>query len=118
MQKDGLNIKDFTQIFTIRGESISITAPAKFNESTGEMVYDQKLDDDAIELAQNIYREKHAYIMPHEIKIFRETLGMSQSNLAILLGCSQETIVMYESGAIPTIRNNLKMKILFSQNRF
>ncbi len=106
-------IKNYTQTFTIRGEDFEVVAPALFNQND-ELIYDQKLDDQAIEIANNAYRSKHGFIFPKEIREFRGKLGISGRDLAALIGFSPTTIVMYENGALPTETNNRHLKNLIA----
>jgi len=106
--------KDYEQVFSIRGEDILVNAPAKFDAATDEMLYDQALDDDAIERAHDIYREKNGYLSPKLIREMREKMGISQRDFAILMGWSQTTIVMYESGSLPTNNNNNQLKMIYN----
>lgn len=106
--------KDYKQIFTIRGEEFEVTAPALFDDSTNELLYDEELDDKAIEMANDLYREAHGFVYPSEIKKFRERLSISGRDLAALIGFSPTTIVMYENGALPTESNSRKLKDLIN----
>ncbi len=105
--------KDYKQIFTIRGEEFEVTAPALFDDSTNELLYDEELDDKAIEMANDLYREAHGFVYPSEIKKFREKLSISGRDLAALIGFSPTTIVMYENGALPTEIKTKKITCYF-----
>ena len=106
-------IKDDEQVFSIRGVDILVTAPARFDVATNEMVYDQKLDDEAIEKAYAIYRERNGYLSPKLIRDMRKNLGISQRDFATLMGWSQTTVVMYENGSLPTNNNNNQLKMIY-----
>jgi uncharacterized phage-associated protein/DNA-binding transcriptional regulator YiaG len=105
-------VKDYTQIFTIRGEEFEVTAPALFDAETDELLYDEKLDDDAIELANDQYRKAHDFFHPEDLKIFRSKLNISGREFALLFGFSPTTIVLYENGALPTESNNRQLKAM------
>jgi len=109
---DKTYIKDYEQVFSIRGEEISVIAPARFDSITNEMLYDRKLDDWAIEKAHDIYRENNNYLTPELIRKMRENIGISQRDFATLMGWSQTTIVMYENGSLPTNNNNNQLKMI------
>lgn len=112
-------IKDYTQTYTIRGQEYEVTAPALFDEVTNELLYDEELDDKAIEIANNQYRAANHFFYPEELKTFREKLKISQRDLAVLFGFSPTTIVMYENGALPTENNNRQLKtFLDDENAF
>ncbi len=111
--------RDYKQKFTIRGESFEVTAPALFDDITNELLYDEELDDKAIEMANNQYRNAHGFVYPNEIKEFREKLNISGRDLAALIGFSPTTVVMYENGALPTESNSRKLKDLINnENSF
>lgn len=109
---DKVYIKDHRQFFSIRGVDLCVTAPAKFDSTTDEMLYDKELDDCAIEKAHDLYREIKGYLSPQSIREIRKSIGISQRDFATLLGWSQTTIVMYENGSLPTNNNNSQLKIL------
>lgn len=105
-------IKDYTNTFIIRGKEITVTAPARFDSETNELIDDMKLDDQAVELAQAKFREKYHYVGPAELKELRKKWHLSQRNFAKVIGWSPSTIALYEAGEIPTAGNNRLLKIL------
>lgn len=106
-------IKESTEIFQVKNESIEVTAMFKFDSETNEIVYDEVLDNTAINMAFNIYRKKYNILSKDQIRQVREKYNMSQRAFAKLLGWSPATITRYERGAIPTKNNN---SILISLN--
>ena len=106
-------VKDYEQYFSIRGVDILVNAPARFDVETGELVYDQNLDDGAIEKAYDIYRDNNGYLKPELIKKIRTRIGISQRDFATLMGWSQTTVVMYEKGSLPTNNNNNQLKMIY-----
>ena len=108
--------KNFEQIFSIRGEDILVTSLARFDVESGEMIYDQELDDAAIEAAYDLYRKNNDYLSSKLIKEIRMKIGISQRDFATLMGWSQTTIVMYESGSLPTTNNNTQLKMIYENS--
>jgi len=108
-------VKDFEQVFSIRGEDIVITSPARFDGATNELLYDQELDDLAIEKAHDVYRENNDYLSSQLIKEIRKKIGISQRDFATLMGWSQTTVVMYENGALPTNNNHNQLKMIYNK---
>lgn len=106
-------IKDYTQVFTIRGDEIEITAPALFDSQSNELLYDKDLDDSAIEMANEQYRQKHNFISSNQIKELRKRIGIGGRDFATLMGWSPTTIVMYENGALPTKNNSDQLKRIY-----
>lgn len=105
-------VKAHTNTFLIRGREYEVTAPAKFERITGELVDDKKLDDVAVELANEKYRQDMDIISPEEIKKYRAAKNLSQPDLASLMGWHPTTLVLYEKGAFPSEANNKALKAL------
>lgn len=50
--------------------------------------------------AYRVYRTRHHMLQPEEIKNFRKSLGLTQEELANLMGWSESTVNRYEKGAL------------------
>lgn len=100
-------IKKSYETFLVRGEPIEIQTKVRTCVNCGEKVYDEFLDNQSINLAFNIYREKHNIVHPDEIREIRSKYGQSQRGFAALMGWSPATVARYETGAIPNQNNNL-----------
>lgn len=111
-------IKDHTNTFLIRGKEYKVTAPAKFDRRTGELIPDQRLDDAAVALANAKYRQEMDIVSPEEIKKYRARMNLSQRELADLMGWSPTTIALYETGAFPSESNNRILKALINDDDF
>ena len=109
-------IKNHTNSFIIHGKEYEVTAPARFNQQTHELMPDLELDDQALALADAMYRAEFGIVSITKIKAYRERLGLTQRELAQLLGWSPNTIALYETGAIPTKANNRFLKALISDD--
>lgn len=44
-------VKDYTNTFEIKGETIEVTAPARFDSKTNKIIDDMELDNRAIKMA-------------------------------------------------------------------
>lgn len=108
--------KDFTTIYTINGHKYTVTAPALFDSDTNELLPDRELDNKAVEIARQLYRDDMGLISPKDLKQYRAKVGLSQRNLAELTGLSPNTIALYEAGAFPTIANNRMLKSLINND--
>lgn len=104
--------KDFTTTYTIAGHKYTVTAPALFDSVTNEIVPDNKLDDQAAEIARQQYRNEMGLVSPTAIKEFCTKNKLSQRDLAKLTGLSLNTIALYEAGEFPTKTNNKILKSL------
>lgn len=109
-------IKDYTTTYEINGHEYTITAPARFDSATNEVVMDKKLDDTAAGMARAKYRQDLGLISPDKLKDYRKRTGFSQRNLAELTGLSPNSIALYESGEFPTTANNRILKSLISND--
>lgn len=109
-------IKDYTTTYKINGHQYVITAPARFDSATNEVVMDNKLDDAAAEMARAKYRQDLGLISPDELRAYRKRTGLSQRNLAELTGLSPNSIALYESGEFPTTANNRILKSLINND--
>lgn len=104
-------VKDYTNTFEIKGETIEVTAPARFDSKTNKIIDDMELDNHAIKMAQNKYRKKFNVIGPIDIKALRKKWNLTQKQLANVIGWSSWTIALYEVGEIPTKSNNRLLKV-------
>lgn len=109
-------VKNYTNTFIIHGREYEVTAPARFDCETDQLVNDDLLDDSAVEMANQKYRDEFGLVSPDEIKSYRNRVGLSQRELADLLGVSPNTIALYETGAFPSKANNRILKALMSND--
>ena len=84
----------------VRGEEITVETPLRICSICQTIINDTALDT-ALDIAiYDIYRERHNIIFPAEIVAIREKYGLSQKNLALLLGLGEVTVHRYEGGAL------------------
>lgn len=108
--------QDCTTIYTINGRKYQVTAPALFDSKTNKQIPDDKLDDNAIKIARQMYRDDMGLISPEDLKKYRSKVGISQRDLAEITGLSPNTIALYEAGEFPTVANNRMLKSLFNND--
>ena len=113
------------EIFTVKGENISIKSQVAVCDVCGEKIFNQELDDKSLYLAYSVYRKKHSLLSPSEIANIRKKYSLSQRSLARLLEWGEITINRYETGAIQDPAHNevlmfisepKNMKELFEKN--
>lgn len=109
-------VKSIDEIYTIRGEKITVNAPTRFNSKTNEQVFDEELDNRAVNQALDVYRANHNVISPSRIKALRHKFGLNQRDFASLLAWSPTTIATYETGALPSKANDQFLKSLESDD--
>ena len=100
----------------INKREYQVTAPTLFDSKANKQIPDDKLDDDAIKIARQMYRDDMGLISPQDLKEYRSKVGLSQRDLAEITGLSPNTVALYEAGEFPTIANNRMLKSLFSND--
>jgi len=68
-------------------------------------------DHDPFTLAYRIYREKHGFLQPEQIKNYRENYKLSQAELAKLLNLGLATISRYENGALQDASHDMLLRL-------
>lgn len=110
-------IANYTNNYDIRGHTIQVTAPARFDEQSHTVIPDLELDDHAAKMALDKFRQQYDVVSPTQIKNLRKKWHLSQRKLAQVLGWSPSTIALYEANALPTNGNNRLLKILIKDDR-
>lgn len=105
-------VKLYTNTFIVCGREYQITSRARFDNCTNQLLDDDLLDDIAVELANQKYREEFGVVSPDEIKNYRSKMKISQKDLADILGTQVSTIALYEAGAFPSRKDNRSLKTL------
>jgi putative zinc finger/helix-turn-helix YgiT family protein len=94
--------------YVIRGEEIYIDADRLVDATSNEPVFNEELDDRAVQLAFQQYRDAHDLVSADEVVELRHRFGLSQRDFAAMLGWSPTTVATYETGALPSkAKNNL-----------
>lgn len=103
----------------VRGEQVTVTNVAERRyQKTGEVVFDQKLDDERLEAVYRAYAKVHHLVYQDEIKLIRHKIGISQRGFATLLGLSRASIEQYETGSLPTTSASRRIAMLRNVNAF
>jgi len=84
----------------VRGEKFKVHVKLYKCIECNEVIEDPNDPQDELDLAYRAYRTKHGMVQPEEIKAIREMYGLTQKELALLLGWSVATISRYEKGAL------------------
>lgn len=92
------DVKTERRMYPVKGEDVEIEDRLnRCPECASE--WSQEGFDFAAE-AYRAYRSRHHMIQPEQIKTFRKNLGLTQEELASLLGWSEATVNRYEKGAL------------------
>ena len=96
----------------IRGERISV--PAEFFKclSCGEEFDDPKSKQDPLIEAYREYRRRYDLMQPEDIRALRQRYGLTQKELAKLLGFGEITISRYENGALQDNSHNELLRMI------
>ena len=99
-------------IYNVKGEDIKVNAHVRKCLDCNEEILDMVLDTDNLKQAYDIYRKKHNMLSTKDIINLRRKYNLSQRTFAILIGCTQATVVRYEKGALQNLTYDNIMKML------
>ena len=100
------------EIYNVKGEDIKVNAHVRKCLDCNEEILDMVLDTDNLKQAYDIYRKKHNMLSTKDIINLRRKYNLSQRTFAILIGCTQATVVRYEKGALQNLTYDNIMKML------
>lgn len=86
--------------FDIRGEPITVNVEYMKCTNCGDEIYDPAINHDPFELAYQEYRRIHGYLQPTEITNWRKERGLTQTEVAAVLGTGVATVNRYENGSL------------------
>lgn len=89
-----------TEDVEVRGEHIEVDVEYYKCLSCGEEFEDPHSDDDPLDKAYREYRKRHHMVQPEEIRSMRKRYGLTQNEMAKLLGWGATTLSRYENGAL------------------
>jgi putative zinc finger/helix-turn-helix YgiT family protein len=98
--------------YEIRGEIISVKVNVLRCKECGKEFDPPDLYPDPLEIAYREYRRKNQMLQPEEIKELRISLGLTQKELAQLLGWGGATLSRYENGALQDDAHNTTLLLL------
>lgn len=100
------------EVYNVKDEKVEIEAEVCVCASCGEELFDKELDELNIERALAGFRKKHGLLSSDEIKVLRETYGLSQRAFSKLLKWGEITMNRYEMGAIQDKAHNNTLILL------
>jgi len=106
-----LSIVSTQEKFDIRGEEILIRVEYFQCEDKGHRFDDPKSEDDPLNLAYREYRDRKNFLQPEQIKEIRLMNGLTQKELATLLGLGGVTLSRYENGALQSEGNDKLLRL-------
>ena len=96
----------------VRGEEIAVEMPVRICSICQTILNDNNLDNALIIATHDRYRERHNIVFPAEIVAIREKYGLSQKNLALLLGLGEVTVHRYEGGALADVAPSKLLRLM------
>ena len=112
LDKEETFVETHVESGCVRGEEISVEMPVRICTACHTVLNDNALDN-AIDIAIfDVYRERHNIIFPAEIIALREKYGLSQKNLALLLGLGEITVHRYEGGALAEVAPSKLLRLM------
>lgn len=97
--------------FEVRGEAISLMVDVYHCDVCGEPQADPPDAPDSADLALAEYRRRKKLLRPDEIRSFRMQAGLTQQELAALLGWGSITLSRYENGALQDIAHDRALRL-------
>jgi putative zinc finger/helix-turn-helix YgiT family protein len=89
-----------TKIIEVRGLPVEVETEYRRCSACGEEDEDPAEARDALERAYREYRRRHRMMQPEEIRYLRKLYGLTQREMAMLLGWGLVTLSRYENGAL------------------
>jgi len=105
------------QIINVKNEPIKVRVRYLRCTQCGDEVYDTT-GQDPFDLAYRKYREIHNLLQPEQIKEMREKCGLTQAELARLLGLGVATISRYENGSLQDAAHDNLIKLAMDPLNF
>ncbi len=84
----------------IKGEKLPVNVTLWQCLDCKEEFEDPENPVDELDTAYREYRARRKMLQPEEIRALRESYGLTQAELASLIGCSPATLSRYENGAL------------------
>jgi len=96
----------------IRGESIPVHLDFVKCPSCKEELMNPENNIDSMDVALTEYRRRHNMLSPDEIKELRKKYGLTQEELANLLGFGVATLSRYENGALQSEAQDIMLRLV------
>ncbi|MBA2873166.1 putative zinc finger/helix-turn-helix YgiT family protein [Anoxybacillus calidus] len=100
------------KIFQVKDENIEIEADYLECQECKNVVPDPQLEEKNYQRVYTEYRNRKGLLQPSEIIALRNKYGISQRQLAKILGWSHVTLSRYESGAIQSSSHNNELVLI------
>jgi putative zinc finger/helix-turn-helix YgiT family protein len=107
-------VREVTRLETLSvlGEPVEYNAHLYHCDVCKKEFASESQEDRNFEVAYDIYRQRHNLLRPAQIKALRDKYGLSQTNLALLLGWGEITVHRYENGSLQDVAHNELLVLL------
>ena len=96
----------------VKGEPTKVTCRVRICDICGNDCWDEELDSETLSAAYELYAQRHNIVSRSELKAIRDSYGLSQRSLALLLGWGEVTVHRYENGSLPDEAHNQLLHLL------
>jgi len=100
----------------VRGEKITVEEEYFKCLSCGEEFEDPRSEDDPLDKAYREYRSRHGMIQPEGIRNLRKRYGLTQHEMARILGWGLATLSRYENGALQDEAHDKILRLAMEPN--
>lgn len=107
-----LELMQISRDYEIRGNTISVQLEILRCKECGEDFDPPDSSTDPLDIAYREYRRKQQMLQPEEIRELRTSLGLTQQELADLLGWGGATFSRYENGALQDDAHDTTLRFL------
>ena len=98
-----------SETYPVLGEYITVFTPHFICAECGSIVFDEKLDEESLKAAYDIYRKKHNLCNPNIIKGICDTQHITIEKLSEVTGISAMRLNQLQNGSVP---NELESNML------
>jgi putative zinc finger/helix-turn-helix YgiT family protein len=99
------------QVITVRKEPIKVNLSLRRCGECGDEVLDPAAIQDPFDLAYREYRKRHGLLQPEEIRDWRNARGLTQVELARLIGLGAATLNRYENGSLQDVSHDRLLRL-------
>ncbi|WP_443114260.1 type II TA system antitoxin MqsA family protein [Herbaspirillum seropedicae] len=101
------------EIRTVNKEAFAVPVDFFACQRCGEHFQTTEMEDSLVK-ARDMYRSKHGMVKPDQLIAWRRSLGLSQVELAAILGWGVATISRYENGKLQSDAHDKAMRMAMS----
>ncbi len=107
-----LELLSTSRDYEIRGEHITVQVEEYKCTECGNLFDSPDSYPDPLDIAYREYRRKHQMLQPEDINDLRKSIGLTQQELAKLLGWGGATLSRYENGALQDGAHDTTLRLL------